>query len=49
MKFPYIKFIGIGFNVIGRLDIFNRFKVCFDEEEKMVEFQTKAHLNTKGR
>lgn len=30
--------LGIGFNIIGRKDIFERFKVCFDEKEKVVEF-----------
>lgn len=30
--------LGIGFNVIGRHDIFERFKICFDEQEKVVEF-----------
>ena len=30
--------LGIGFNIIGRKDIFERFKICFDEKEKMVEF-----------
>jgi len=30
--------LGIGFNVIGRSDIFERFKICFDESEKIVEF-----------
>ena len=34
--------LGIGFNIIGRLDIFNRFTVCFDESEKIVEFHTKT-------
>lgn len=33
--------LGIGFNVIGRLDIFDRFRICFDEEEKIVEFHPK--------
>lgn len=30
--------LGIGFNIIGRLDIFDRFKICFDESERTVEF-----------
>lgn len=30
--------LGIGFNIIGRKDIFERFKICFDEKEKVVEF-----------
>lgn len=34
--------LGIGFNIIGRLDIFNKFTVCFDESKKIVEFHTKT-------
>lgn len=34
----FSRHLGIGFNIIGRLDIFDRFKVCFDESEKIVEF-----------
>ena len=30
--------LGIGFNIIGRLDIFNKFKICFDEKESFIEF-----------
>lgn len=30
--------LGIGFHIIGRQDVFERFKVCFDESEKTVEF-----------
>jgi hypothetical protein len=34
----FSKQLGIGFNIIGRKDIFERFKICFDEKEKIVEF-----------
>ncbi|MEW5768275.1 MAG: hypothetical protein AB1797_11775 [bacterium] len=34
--------LGIGFNVIGRLDLFSKFKLCFDEEEKIIEFHPKT-------
>lgn len=34
----FSRHLGIGFNIIGRLDIFDRFKVCFDESERVVEF-----------
>ena len=30
--------LGIGFNIIGRLSIFEKFKICFDEPEQIVEF-----------
>ena len=33
----FSKQLGIGFNIIGRKDIFERFKICFDEKEKVVE------------
>jgi len=34
----FSKQLGIGFNIIGRKDVFERFKICFDEKEKVVEF-----------
>lgn len=33
--------LGIGFNVIGRKDIFESFRICFDDKEKFVEFSPK--------
>jgi hypothetical protein len=38
----FSKQLGIGFNIIGRLDIFHKFKICFDESEQIVEFFPKA-------
>jgi len=29
---------GIGFNILGRKDVFERFRVCFDEKDRIVEF-----------
>lgn len=37
--------LGIGFNIIGRLDVFDRFKICFDEIEKFIEFHSKKDTN----
>jgi len=37
----FSRHLGIGFNIIGRLDIFDKFKICFDESEKIVEFHKK--------
>ena len=34
----FSKQLGIGFNIIGRKDFFERFKVCFSERERIVEF-----------
>lgn len=31
--------LGIGFNLLGRKSIFDRFRVCFDEKHKIVTFQ----------
>ena len=31
--------LGIGFNIIGRKDIFERFVICFDEKNKIVEIK----------
>ena len=33
--------LGIGFNVLGQKDIFDRFKICFDRSEKIVELNPK--------
>lgn len=37
----FSRHLGIGFNIIGREDIFEKFIICFDESEKIVEFQPK--------
>lgn len=37
----FSRHLGIGFNVIGRSGIFDRFKICFDESEKVMEFHLK--------
>ena len=37
----FSRHLGIGFNIIGRLDIFDRFKICFDESERTMEFYLK--------
>ena len=34
----FSRYLGIGFNVIGQKDVFDRFKICFDKSEKVVEF-----------
>jgi hypothetical protein len=30
--------LGIGFHLLGRLDVFDRFRVCFHERERIVSF-----------
>jgi TPP-dependent trihydroxycyclohexane-1,2-dione (THcHDO) dehydratase len=40
-KIGFSRGLGVGFNIIGRQDIFDNFKVCFDESEKTVEFVPK--------
>ena len=37
-KIGFSRGLGVGFNIIGRQDIFNNFKVCFDETGKSVDF-----------
>ncbi len=37
----FSRHLGIGFNIMGRLDIFDRFRICFDESERTVEFYLK--------
>lgn len=34
----FSKGLGIGFYIIGTRDIFDNFKVCFNQKEKYVEF-----------
>lgn len=40
-KIGFSRGLGIGFHIICRTDIFNNFRVCFDETEKAIEFITK--------
>lgn len=35
----FSKQLGIGFNIIGRKDIFERFVICFDEKNRVVEIR----------
>lgn len=30
--------LGVGFNLLGRKDVFNAFRICFSDEEKTVSF-----------
>ncbi len=30
---------GVGFNLLGRKDVFNTFRVCFSDDKKLVSFQ----------
>ncbi len=39
----FSRYLGIGFNIIGRVDIFDKFKICFDETSKIVEFHPKEN------
>ena len=32
--------LGVRFNLLGRLDVFQHFKICFHEKRKLVTFQT---------
>lgn len=34
--------LGIGFHLLGRLDVFDRFRVCFHERERSVTFEPYA-------
>ena len=31
--------LGVRFNVLGRADIFNRFKICFQEHQRLLTFE----------
>ncbi|MEA3343671.1 MAG: aspartyl protease family protein [archaeon] len=33
--------LGIGFNILGQKDVFEKFKICFDKTDKIVEFHPK--------
>ncbi len=36
-KIGFSKKLGIGFDIIGRKDFFDNFKICFDEKNKIVD------------
>lgn len=40
-KIGFSRSLGVGFNIVGRQDVFEKFKVCFDDSERFVEFTTK--------
>ncbi|MCK4249437.1 MAG: hypothetical protein KAX15_06625 [Candidatus Omnitrophica bacterium] len=29
--------LGVGFNLLGRMDFFNKFRICFNDKIKIVE------------
>ena len=33
-----VSILVLGFNILGRKSVFERFKICFNEREKVVEF-----------
>ncbi len=41
--------LGIGFNIIGQKDVFEKFKICFDKTDKIVEFHPKDDSYTSER
>lgn len=43
-RIGFSRHLGIGFNIIGRKDFFERFKICFDESEKIVEIISKSKM-----
>lgn len=40
-KIGFSRSLGVGFNILDRQDVFDQFKVCFDEKEKIIEFEPK--------
>ena len=40
-KIGFSRGLGTGFHIIGRQDVFERFKVCFDDAERHVELLPK--------
>lgn len=38
--------LGVGFHLLGRLDVFNQFRICFHEAERFVSFQPR---NLRGK
>lgn len=35
----FSKKLGVGFNILGRKDIFNKFQVCFNDKHEMLTFE----------
>lgn len=33
--------LGVGFNLLGRMGIFEHFKICFDEAQGIITFETR--------
>jgi hypothetical protein len=38
-KVGFSEKLGVGFNLLGRTDIFDRFKVCFQENQRILTFE----------
>jgi len=43
-KIGFSRRLGIGFNLLGRDSIFDRFKICFNDKEATVEFSEISSL-----
>jgi len=33
----FSEYLGVGFNLLGRVDFFSRFRICFNDQEKIVD------------
>ncbi|MCJ7747359.1 MAG: hypothetical protein MUP27_06415 [Desulfobacterales bacterium] len=38
-KVGFSEKLGVGFNLLGRADIFDRFKICFQENQRVLTFE----------
>lgn len=38
-KVGFSEKLGVGFNLLGRADIFERFKICFQESQRVLTFE----------
>jgi len=39
-KVGFSEKLGVGFNLLGRAGIFERFKICFQESQRILTFET---------
>jgi len=45
-KVGFSEKLGVGFNLLGRAGVFDRFKVCFQERERVLTFEAEHTAKT---
>jgi len=42
-KIGFSERLGVGFNLLGRADVFQRFKICFQDSQGLLTFEPEPH------